>query len=194
MDEMERQEYKALRATIRERGSVRVVTFLAALLGWAVLTVALLIGFVHASALLVSLLVLAGGFEAVFQVHLGVERVGRYLQVAYEERRAAGAAADATVTAGWETTAMAYGRAYAASGSDPLFARVFLLAALLNLLSVIFTTMGQGVVFAVIAAAHVAFALRVFVAKRRAGRQRAEDLERFRALLGARGAGGASPS
>ena len=62
----------------------------------------------------VPLLVLAATFEINFFVHTGVERIGRYIQVFYEERAGA---------TGWETTAMNYGAKFPA-GLDPLFSIV----------------------------------------------------------------------
>lgn len=192
MDEFQRQEYKTLRATIRERGSVRVITFLVTLLGWAALDLVLLVSAGHPYAALLPLMVLVAGFEVIFQLHLGVERVGRYLQVAYEERRQPGrpgstnATTPGEVTAGWETAAMAYGRAYPAAGSDALFPRIFLLATLVNVLPIVgaFVRMRERPAgFVVLVLAHVGFAVRIAIARNRAGRQRGEDLARFRELL-----------
>lgn len=187
MEELHDREYKALRATIRERGTVRVITFFVTLCVWGALELAVLAHPHHVIAPLVPLMVLVAGFETVFQLHLGVERVGRYLQAAYEQ------------SPGWETAAMAYGKAYPSAGSDPLFARIFLLATLIGILpSVSFIgapvvyfiagvplTGGTSIVlaFAALILAHVAFGARIVMARRRAGRQRAEDLARFRDLL-----------
>ena len=55
-------------------------------------------------------------------MHTGVERIGRYIQVFYEERAGA---------AGWETIAMSYGAKFP-SGLDPLFSIVFAAATSLN--------------------------------------------------------------
>ncbi len=83
---------------------------------------------------------------------------------------------------------MAYGRAYPSGGSDPLFTAMFLLAALLNLLLVLvaarFWGTARTLVLVGLILAHAAFLLRLALAKRRAGQQRAEDLTRFRELLG----------
>ena len=187
MDDLRQQEYAALRATIRERGTVRAITFLAAVLGWAALDLAFLAsGPRNVVGTLLSLTVLAAGFETVFQIHLGVERVGRYLQVAYEERRdpAGSGTADVGTTTlpAWETTAMAYGRAYPGAGSDPLFTSIFLLATLLNLLPVLRAWRLPGVLITLLLA-HVLFVVRIGLARKRAGRQRAEDLARFRELM-----------
>ncbi len=185
MNDIGRSEYDALRATIRERGSVRVITFLATLFAWAALLLTEIVTAVgHPLVLLLPLLVLAGGFEAVFQIHIGVERVGRYLQVAYEERLGAPGGDGGPAGPGWETVAMSYGRAYPSAGSDALFSRVFLLGDLVNLLWLIVAAgPPSSVPWLAVLAAHLGFALRVVAAGRRAARQRGEDLERFRALL-----------
>ncbi len=187
MDDLRQFEYVALRATIRERGTVRAVTFLATLIAWAALELAFLAsGPTHVIGPLLSLMVLAAGFEVVFQIHLGVERVGRYLQVAYEEPASQpqlSASLPAAPLPEWETTAMAYGRTYAASGSDPLFATLFVLATLINALPLV-RAWATPVPFTLLVAAHALFVVRVRVAKRQAGRQRAEDLLRFRELVG----------
>ena len=77
-------EYTVLRQTIATRGTVRMVLLPITLLGWSalVLTIFIVGGFPVAS--LVSLAALVGGFEAIHALHVGVERVGRYLQVYYE--------------------------------------------------------------------------------------------------------------
>jgi hypothetical protein len=77
MDELAAIEYKALRATIRESGTVRAITFLVTLCIWALLELALTAYPQHAMAPLIPLLVLVAGFETFFHLHLGVERVGR---------------------------------------------------------------------------------------------------------------------
>ena len=81
-------------------------------------------------ATLLPLLLLAAGFEVVFGLHTAVERIGRYLQVFYEEDD------PSRLERSWERTAMAYGRTYP-GGSDPLFVAYFFLATLLNFVPVI---------------------------------------------------------
>jgi hypothetical protein len=127
-------------------------------------------------ASLLTLAVLAGGFEAVNALHVGVERIGRYLQVFYEET-----AADNPVSPKWETTAMAAGPALPGGGVDPLFTLLFSSALLLNLtLGVVAepTPIEAGV----IGALHVILAVRIIRARTAAGRQRARDLEHYRKL------------
>src|SRR5262245_7634051 len=99
MTSREIEEYRALRDTIRERGTTRVWVVLAGHIGWASLVVA-------TSALaplpvmpLLPLAVLATAFEIVFALHTSVERIGRYIQVFFEGNEARG----------WEHAAMTYG-------------------------------------------------------------------------------------
>src|SRR5438093_11025076 len=110
----EQEEYSALRATIRERGTTRVWIFVIGLIGWAALTVVTAALASPPVAVLLPLLILAVTFEAVFALHVGVERIGRYLQVFYE--------ADAS---GWEHAAMSFGPPAGAIATDALFAIPF---------------------------------------------------------------------
>jgi hypothetical protein len=112
MTARELAEYSALRDTIRERGTARVWVFLVGLIAWATVTVATAALASLPIATLLPLLVLAAAFEALFSLHVGVERIGRYVQLFYEEEP------------GWEHAAMAFGRP-AAGRADPLFAVVF---------------------------------------------------------------------
>src|SRR5947209_377037 len=79
------EEYRALRDTIRERGTTRVWVFIAGLAVWAALVIATAALAALPVATLLPLLVLAAVFEAVLSLHIGVERIGRYLQVYFEE-------------------------------------------------------------------------------------------------------------
>jgi hypothetical protein len=165
------EEYTALRATIRERGTTRVCVFAGGIVAWAALTVATAALASTPVATLLPLLVLGSVFEAVFALHVGIERVGRYLQVFHE----------ADDTASWEQTTMAFGRPKGAASSDGLFALPFLLAAAFNLapLLVADPTRAEQVF---VGGAHALFVLRLAVARHAAATQRAIDLERFRQL------------
>ena len=176
-EDLSREEYTALRATIRERGTLRHVLFVATVALWGALALlaAAMIG--TPVSTLVPLLVLASGYEAVAALHIGVERVGRYLQVRFEGDR--GDAAQPLTS--WERTAMAWGARFPGTGTDPLFGIVFLLAALLNYLPVVLT--GIPLEMVVYAAVHALFIWRVLHVRRWAARQRSEDLARFRQLL-----------
>jgi hypothetical protein len=172
MTPRELEEYRALRATIRERGSLRLWLVFLGLFAWAGLTIATtaLAGLPAAS--LVPLLVLAGDFEIVFGLHTSVERIGRYLQVFFE---------DAAADPGWEHRVMAFGRMFPASGADALFTPYFLAAAMANFLAALLAG-PLPIEYAVVGGLHALFGARVLSARRSAARQRAIDLERFQQL------------
>lgn len=177
MEERHRElEFAALRATIRERGTVRVILAWATFVAWAALLLVTLAWTRLPAASLVSLLVLAAGFEAIYAIHVGVERVGRYLQVRYERDSAEGAAPE-----GWEAATMRYGGRFG-GGLDPFFTALFAAATAINYFPVV--AAGVPAELAGVGVFHAAFVLRMLVARRRTARQRAEDLERFRAILG----------
>ena len=175
--ELDRAEFQALRDTIRERGTRRVTVFWATTAFWATLLMAAigLVAFAPtigpragAFLTLVSLLPLAAGFEAVFALHVGVERIGRYLQVFYEGREPLPA---------WERTAMAIGPSLPKGQPDPLFSAMFAAAGVLNLAPALLSRRPALTLAALVA--HGLFGLRLFRARRFAARQRGEDLGRF---------------
>jgi len=171
----EKAEYTALRATIRARGTSRVYVFAGGMVGWAALTLATAVVATTPVATMLPLLALAAIFEAVFALHVGVERIGRYLQVFYET--------DET-EARWEHTAMSFGRPSGAPASDALFAAIFLLAAAFNVMpALIMEPTRPELVF--IGGAHALFLLRLATARAAASKQRAIDLERFQQLKNA---------
>ena len=166
MTDCEVEEYKALRATISQRGSVRTCVFVAGLAIWSM--VALAATFISIRLITVlPLLLLAGTFEAIFALHVGVERIGRYLQVFHQDR--------------WEKTAMAFGAPLAGTGSDPLFIVFFGLATMCNFVPVLLAE-PLRIELAMLGGVHALFIVRLVVARRVAGRQRAADLERFKNL------------
>jgi hypothetical protein len=170
MTPREIEEYRALRATIRERGSLRIVLFIATMIAWSAATIATAALAALPVATMLPLFLLAVGLEALLALHTGVERVGRYLQVFY----------DAEGTREWERTSMAYGRANP-GGPDPLFAIFFYIATLLNFVPVLVADPVR-LELEVVGAAHVLFLIRIAVARHMAGRQRAVDLARFQRL------------
>ena len=141
-------------------------------LGWAALTLPLLLLGGPPAATLLPLTVLVGGFEAVHALHVGAERIGRYIQVYYE--------ADPDGPR-WEATAMAVGPALPGGGIDPLFSLVFAGAALLSLFPTL-VARPTPVELAVLGALHAAFIVRVVRARAAASRQRTAELESFRGL------------
>ena len=105
---------------------------------------------------------------------MNVERIGRYIQVFHEP------------DGGWEHVAMQFGQRFPGKGPDALFSGLFLIATALNYLPV---ALG-GTVAELTAAGllHLLLALHIGTARRRASRQRQQDLERFQALRNDAGA------
>ena len=165
-------EYKVLRRTIAARGTARMLVAPTSCMGWAALTLA------HSgvagtpTASLLSLAVLVAGFESVHALHVGSERIGRYLQVYYE--------ADVNGPR-WESTAMLVGPALPGGGIDPLFSGLFIGACLLNLLAAQ-PLKAAPVVASMLFTAHAAFVFRIVRARMAASRQRAVELETYKAL------------
>ena len=118
MTPRELNEYRALRDTIRQRGSLRIILFLVTLMAWAAATIATAALAALPVATLLPLLLLAAGFEAVFGLHTA-RRTDRPIPAGFLR-------GGRSVPPGraWEHTAMAYGRAYP-GGPDPLFVAVF---------------------------------------------------------------------
>src|SRR5437867_11975508 len=119
MTPREREEYRSLRATIRERGTARIWLFATGFSVWAGLTLATAAVTATPLAVLLPLVVLAATFEAVFALHVGVERIGRYLQLFHDDR--------------WEQAATDFDRPPRAVHVDALFFVPFLTAVLVNL-------------------------------------------------------------
>jgi hypothetical protein len=126
----------------------------------------------------VPLLVLLATFEVTRALHLGIERIGRYLQAFYEED--AGAEAPLTKPA-WERTAMMFGPTLPGAGGHPFFLAVFLLATFVNFLAVVLPA-PMLVEMVTLAAPHVAFIVWMLYCDRGMRRQRTTELARYRAL------------
>jgi hypothetical protein len=166
-------EYVALRETIRQRGTVRMLLVPFIFVGWAGTAVATAAVITVAVSTLVPLLVLVAGFEAIFALHMNVERIGRYLQVFHE------------ADGGWEHVAMAFGRRFPATGPDPLFTQTFVFGISVNFLPVLLG-FEYPIELAVVLIPHVLAVYRIRTARSAAARQRSDDLERFQAIRDAR--------
>src|SRR3954462_11511224 len=159
------QEFEALRATIRERGTVRMILLPVTFGLWAAAGIATTAAIALPIAALLPLLVLAAGFEAIYALHINVERIGRYLQVFHEP------------DGGWEHVAMAFGQRFPGRGPDALFSGIFLIPTALNYLPVALGgTMPELVVAGLL---HLLLAVHIGTARQRAARQRLLDHERF---------------
>lgn len=162
-------EFTALRATIASRGTVRMVLVPIVVLGWASLAiVVVLLGDLPVAAL-PPLAVLVAGFEAINALHVGVERIGRYLQVFYESPSEA---------PGWETTAMAAAPRLRSGGVDPLFTVVFAATTILNMTTALVPE-PTPLETLVIGGFHAAFLVRIARARHVASSQRVRDLRVF---------------
>src|SRR5262245_8101499 len=165
-------EYTVLRHTIATRGTARIALLPVTLIGWALVAGTLaILGSIPALSLF-SLAVLVAGFEAIHALHVGVERIGRYVQVYYESREDGPR---------WETTAMKVGPALPGGGIDPLFTVVFICATVVNLIPGLVPSPTR-VQLVALALLHVAFLVRLVRARGAAARQRAVELESYRAL------------
>lgn len=174
------EEYRALRATVRERGTTRLIVSAITFVSWA--TLAVVVYAVSAIPLLavVPLFVLVAGFEIVFATHVGVERVGRYLQVHYE--------APPGELPRWEQVVMKLGREGLPSGGvDPVFSALFATATILNLAPIALATYAAAPMligsisfeFAFYVFIHSLFIIRILVARHFTRGQRARELELF---------------
>src|SRR3954467_11460537 len=162
------EEFAALRATIRERGTVRMVLLPIAFGLWGGAAIATTAAIQLPIAALLPLLVLAAGFEAIYALHINVERIGRYLQVFHEPE------------GGWEHVAMVFGQRFPGRGPDALFSNLFLMATALNYLPVALGgTLPELVVGALL---HLVLAFHIGTARSRASKQRTQDLERFQTI------------
>jgi hypothetical protein len=160
-------EFRALRGTIQQRGTVRMLVVPLTFVGWAATAVATAAVITVAVSTLVPLLILVAGFESLFALHVNVQRIGRYLQVFHE-------AGDT----GWETVSLQFGKRFAAALPDPLFGRLFVLATSVNFLP---AALGWENIpeLVVLAALHLLFINRVRLARAFAAAQPERDLERF---------------
>ena len=160
-----------LRHTIASRGTARITLLPVTLIGWALVAGTLAVLGNNPAMSLFSLAVLAGGFEAIHAMHVGVERIGRYLQVFYEDGRCSAVGDDGDGNRA----------ALPGGGVDPLFSVIFTLATLLNLMAAIVPGPTR-LELTVIGLMHGAFLLRLARARWAATRQRAVDLESYRAV------------
>ena len=126
----------------------------------------------------IPLLVIAATFEAIRPLHFGAERIGRYLQVFYEEAGEPGRPLRDTPS--WERVAMSFGQVPGVGG-HPLFVPIFFLATIVNYLAVLI----PGPVpmeMTVMAIPHVAMIAWLFAAHRAMKSQREIELDRLRTL------------
>lgn len=178
MERHTRSEYLVLRKTIAQRGALRPILALCGIGTWALVLVAVLALLPYPVASAIPLLVLAAAFESIRPIHFGAERIGRYLQVFYEEcgepDRALGD------TPSWERVAMRFGHVPGVGG-HPLFVPVFFLATMANYVAVIIPN-PVPIEWAVMAVPHLAFVAWLAAAHQAMKSQRAIELTKLREL------------
>ena len=165
-------EFEVLRRTIASRGTARMVLLPVAILGWACLAAAVLAAAVPPAGALFSLMALMAGFEAVHALHVGAERIGRYLRVFYE---------DTPAGPHWETVVTAVGPALPGGGVDSLFSLIFASAAVANYLPLLVRPSSTTTI-SIAGVLHLTFLVRIIRARRAGAQQRVADGESFRAL------------
>jgi hypothetical protein len=161
-------EFRALRHAIAQRSTARVAVLWAGVVAWALLLTGTLAWLAFPVAAAIPLLVLVATFEAARTLHLGAERIGRYLQVFHESSDDAGGPR-------WEHVAMTLGPRVPGAGGHPLGVPVFLMATLLNGLAVVVPG-PQPVEGIAMLVPHLAFVAWMVVCDRRMRAQREQEL------------------
>ncbi len=179
MDRPRRSEYLVLRRTIAQRGGLRPILMLCGTVAWAAILTAVLVLLPYPVGAAIPLLVLVVTFEVIRPLHFGAERIGRYLQVFYEEQGETGRAFRDTPA--WERVAMSFG-AVPGVGGNPLFVTPFLMATALNYLAVLLPQ-PVAIEMGVMAVPHLAFIAWLAAANRAMRKQREIELARLRELV-----------
>lgn len=169
---LSQSEFTVLRQTIAWRGTARMVLVPITFTVWATLCLVVLLFADLPVASLFTLVVLASGFEAIHALHVGVERIGRFLQVYYE---------GSPDGPRWETSVTSVGPGLPGGGIDPLFTFVFAAATFLNMMLVLSPAPGR-LELGVIGTLHLLFIVRLVRARGASARQRAVELESFKAV------------
>lgn len=173
-------EYRVLRETIASRGSLRPLFTLIGVGLWAVILTAVLAWIPYPVAAVLPLLVLLATFEVIRPLHFGAERIGRYLQVFYEEEGQP--ERPLPLTPSWERVAMRLSTV-PGTGGHPLFVPVFFLATIVNTLPVLLAQpLATPIELAALGVPHAAFMIWLLNADRAMRSQRQSELTQFRAL------------
>jgi hypothetical protein len=178
MDRHQRSEYVILRRTIAHRGALRPILALTGMGIWAPILIAVLVWLPYPVAAAIPLLVLAVTFEVIRPLHFGAERIGRYLQVFYEE--SGDQSRPLSETPSWERVAMSLGTVPGVGG-HPLFVPLFLIATAINYLAVLLPE-PAAIELGVMSVPHLAFIAWLIASDRAMRSQRAIELARFREL------------
>lgn len=179
MDRHRRSEYVILRRTIAQRGSLRPILTLAGMGTWAAALIAVLALMPYPVAAAIPLLLLTVTFEVIRPLHFGAERIGRYLQVFYEEGDDRNRSlAD---TPAWERIAMRFS-SVPGVGGHPLFVPLFFFAALIDIFLFASMTAPNRLESVFVTGLHGMFIAWMFITDRAMRKQRDADLARLREL------------
>lgn len=178
MERHRSSEYLVLRQTIASRGALRPVLVLCGMAVWAASLIAVLALLPYPVAAAIPLLALLVTVEVIRPLHFGAERIGRYIQVFYEEAGEPNRALSDTPS--WERVAMSFG-AMPGVGGHPLFVPLFLMATAVNYLAVLLPR-PVAIELSVMAVPHLAFIAWLVAADRAVRNQRALELARMREL------------
>ena len=173
-----RSEYLVLRKTIAQRGALRPILVLIGTGIWAAVLTAVLVLLPFPVAAAIPLLILLVTFEVIRPLHFGAERIGRYLQVFYEEQGDPSRAMHDTPS--WERVAMSFGKVPGVGG-HPLFVPIFFMATAINYLAVLLPDPAM-IELGVLAVPHLAFLLWLGASHRAMRNQRTIELARLREL------------
>lgn len=187
-------EYVALRATIAARGHLKLGLVVGGLAAWAALLLAVLAWLPQPVLAVIPLMLLIVVFEALRSLHFGVERIGRYLQVYFEDPFGDGPLRGGTpygegplrggkiaMPPAWESAVARVGGRLPGAAGHPLFIPLFLLATMTNLLAVAL----PGPIpeeWIPLGLLHAGFAGWMVYVDRGVRAQRAHDEERFREI------------
>ena len=178
MERPSSSEYLVLRQTIAHRGALRPILVLCGLGIWAALLIAVLVLLPYPVAAAIPLLALVVTFEVIRPLHFGAERIGRYIQVFYEE--AGDPSRPLSDTPSWERVAMSFG-VVPGVGGHALFVPLFLIATALNYLAVLLPR-PEAIELSVMAIPHLAFIAWLVATDRAMRAQRGLELARLREL------------
>ena len=182
IDAIQLEEFRALRASVRERAIARVLLLAMTWLGWAALATAIMLVVPAPLLLTVPLVVLLAAFEVNLATVRTAERVSQYLRVVFEEGRA---------VSGWETACADLARRYPGGVGDPLFLWVFVAVLCANYVCVVIAipetadparAWEDSLDLALVTALHLALVLRFVLARRALRAGRPQELERLRAV------------
>ena len=189
IDAIQIEEFRALRATIRDRAIARVILLAISWVGWAAIATAIMLVLPATPLLALPLVLVLAAFEVNLVAVRATDRICDYLRVVFEERRA---------VPGWETASADLAGRHPAATADPLFFWIFVAVLCANYLCVV-VAVGEtadpsarvredSLDLAVATVLHGAVLLRFVLARRGLVSGRAGELERLRTALHEKGA------